>query len=233
MTCSCQQTPSIDVQVEQRTSEMIVNAQKAHSNADGVNVVVEATHTLEETATMYQSKIASILYGASKEAYLAEINAFSEWYAFQNTISEKVVIEIWELRIGGTAGNSEEVRHVYDRANSNALEQEILANALMKQSYATPYLEMATMEQILSAKEKLMDELHNTHWNVHMQCVEPHLADEIDAYLAQDLALFQKWLSARKVFESCLNKKVRVIFSSQTGYWLDLYLSTLKGEFID
>ena len=59
------------------------------------------------------------------------------------------------------------------------------------------------------------------------------LADEIDAYLAQDLALFQKWLSARKVFESCLNKKVRVIFSSQTGYWLDLYLSTLKGEFID
>ena len=53
-----------------------------------------------------------------------------------------------------------------------------------------------------------------------------------DGFIANDYSLFQEWLSARKALEVLLNPDVRNIYSSQTRYWQDMFLQTLRGKYI-
>ena len=227
--------PSTDEQVEQQKKVMIDSSQHTYSHAEMWDVINGFTRALEDSASLYQSKIISILNSPGREAYLAEREAYSNWYANQKFMSYHVVCEIWELYIGGTAGGTLECMHPYDRANPNAAEQMILFNALTKQAYAASFQASATMEEILSAKDSLVAELKSTYSLIdnedNWRSLD-HTADEVDEFITIDLSLFQKWITTRKAFEACLDSDLRSIYASQTGYWLDLYHKTIQGGFI-
>ena len=148
-------TPSIDKQIEQRKNVLLDSVSRTYTHIEEWNAVTAFTKALEDSSATYQSKIESILIGPAREAYTVERDAFSRWYDYQNVVADNVVDEIWELCIGGTFGGTLYVMHLYDRANANMTEQEILFNALTKKASATLYQSSATMEDIRSAKEQL------------------------------------------------------------------------------
>lgn len=228
-------TPSLDKQIEQRKDVMLDSAQRTYSNAEMWEVIEAFTHAMEDSAATYQSKIDSVLTGPAREAYIAERKAFSNWYDYQSFVASDVVVEIWQLYIGGTAGGTLYEMHLYDRANANMTEQGIVFNALAKQAYAASYQSSATLEDILEAKDSLVAELMSTYSLIdnedNWRSLD-HTADEVDEFITIDLSLFQKWITTRKAFEACLDSDLRSIYASQTGYWLDLYHKTIQGGFI-
>jgi len=228
-------TPSLDKQIEQRKTVMLDSAQCTYSNAEKWEVIEAFTHAMEDSAATYQSKIDSVLTGPAREVYIAERKAFSNWYDYQSFVASVVVVEIWQLYIGGTAGGTLYEMHLYDRANANMTEQEIIFNALAKQAYAASYQSSATLEEILEAKDSLVAELMSTYSLIdnedNWRSLD-HTADEVEGFISKDLSLFQEWISARNDFESLVNPDISDLFSSQTGYWLDLYLQTIQGKYI-
>lgn len=227
--------PSLSKQIEQRKNVMLDSANRTYSNAERWDVIEAFTKALEDSAAIYQSKIDSILRGPAREAYTAERDAFSRWYDYQNVVARDVVVEIWRLYIGGTAGGTLCEMHLYDRANANMTEQEILFNALTKQFYASLYQPRSTIEEIQPAKDSLICALNFTYSIIDNEDnwrYLDHSADDVDGFIANDYSLFQEWLSARKALEVLLNPDVRNIYSSQTRYWQDMFLQTLRGKYI-
>ena len=228
-------TPSLDKQIEQRKTVMLDSAQCTYSNAEKWEVIEAFTHAMEDSAATYQSKIDSVLTGPAREAYIAERKAFSNWYDYQSFVASDVVVEIWQLYIGGTAGGTLYEMHLYDRANANMTEQEIIFNALAKQAYAASYQSSATLEDILEAKDSLVAELMSTYSLIdnedNWRSLD-HTAEELDKYISKDLSLFRQWIATRNGFEAYLELNERTIYASHTGFWTDLYYQCLKGAFI-
>lgn len=228
-------TPSLDKQIEERKNVLRDSVSRTYTHIEEWNVVTAFTQALEDSSATYQSKIESILIGPAREAYTIEREAFSRWCDYQNVVAYEVVEEIWKLYIGGTFGGTLYVMHLYDRANANMTEQEILFNALTKKAYATLYQSSATMEDIRSAKDRLVAQLKSQYSSIDTEYNWRYLsltADEVEEYISKDFSLFQEWLSARKALEALLNPDVRNIFSSQTGYWQDMFLQTLSEKYI-
>lgn len=228
-------TPSLDKQIGQRKDVLQDSVSRIFIHIEEWNVVKAFTQALDDSSATYQSKIDSILVGPAREAYTAERDAFSRWYGYQNVVAEDVVQEIWEFYIGGTFGGTLYVMHLYDRANANMTEQEILFNALTKKAYASLYQSSATMEEIRAAKDRLVAQLMSQYSYIDKENdlrYLVHTADEVKEFISKDFSLFQEWISARKTLETLLNPDVSKIFSSQTGYWQDMFLQTLRGKYI-
>jgi hypothetical protein len=228
-------SPTIKEQIEQRKAHLLDSTQRTYSHAEMWGVVEDFTQSLIDSSALYQSMIEKLLNKAAFTAYKNEREAFSEWYDYQSTVSSEVVIEIWQLFVGGTAGGTLEVLHLYDRANANVTEQEILYNALTKKTYAAPFQSDATMEQILLIKDSLIDTICTTYSiidNVDNWRSLDHTDEEIASYISHDYALFQNWISTRSTLEANLDSRIGSIISSQTKFWIDLYLDTLKGRYI-
>lgn len=228
-------TPSLDKQIGQRKDVLQDSVSRIFIHIEEWNVVKAFTQALDDSSATYQSKIDSILVGPAREAYTAERDAFSRWYGYQNVVAEDVVQEIWEFYIGGTFGGTLYVMHLYDRANANMTEQEILFNALTKKAYASLYQSSATMEEIRAAKDRLVAQLMSQYSYIDKENdlrYLVHTADEVEEFISKDFSLFQEWISARKTLEALLNPDVSKIFSSQTGYWQDMFLQTLRGKYI-
>lgn len=227
--------PALDKQIGRRKNVMQDSIRNTYTHAEMWDLLEAFTQALEDSAAMYQSKIDSVLTGPVEEAYTAEREAFSKWYDYQEVVASDVIVEIWQLYIGGTAGVTLYEMHHYDRVNANMTEQEILFNALTKHSYAAPYQSNTSMEEILKAKESLVAELKTTYSFIDNEDnwhYLDHTADEVEEFISTDLSLFQKWISSRKNLESLLTPDASTIVSSQTGYWLDLYMQTVRGMFI-
>ena len=205
---------------------MLDNARHARSNFEKGEVMEAATDSLDDSAREFQSMIQSLLSGASLEAYSTEREAFNKWFEYQKVMASEVVVEIWQLYVGGSAGGSLYGRHLYDRANANATEQKILYKALTKEEYAAPYQSSATMGQILSEKDNLINDLTQAYSmiaNADIGLSLDHNADELNEFISRDWTLFQQWMSARDSLQRSLEGEVRNIFASQTGFWIDLY----------
>ena len=228
-------TPSIDKQIEQRKDVLQDSVSRINIHIEEWDVVEAFTQALDDSSATYQSKIDSILVGPAREAYSAEREAFSRWYDYQNVVAHDVVDEIWELYIGGTFGGTLYAMHLYDRANANMTEQEILFNALAKKANASLYQSSATIEDIRAAKDHLVAQLKSQYSSIDNENnlrYLAHNADEVMELISNDFSLFQEWLSARKNLEALLNPDVSNILSSQTGYWQDMFLQTLRGKYI-
>lgn len=228
-------TPSLDKQIGQRKDVLQDTVSRINTHIAEWNVIAAFTHALDDSSATYQSKIDSILVGPAREAYTAERDAFSRWYGYQNVVAEDVVQEIWEFYIGGTFGGTLYVMHLYDRANANMTEQEILFNALTNKAYASLYQPSATMEDIRAAKDHLVAQLMSQYSSIDKENdlrYLVHTADEVEELISKDFSLFQEWISARKTLEALLNPDVSNIFSSQTGYWQDMFLQTLREKYI-
>ena len=228
-------TPNLRHQANQEQKNMWAAAHRAHSHMEMLEVMEDITDSLLKSSKAFQSKIITLLDGATLDAYRTERKAFAQWYDYQEVIAKEVVVEIWQLYIGGTAGGDLYELHLFDRANADYLEQKNLYDALTKQTFALPYESLATMEQIMAEKEKLIDRLQLTYSIIdnedNWKSLD-HNAKELDKYISKDLTLFQKWITARNALEACLSSDSRTIFSSQTGFWLDLYLKTIQGKYI-
>lgn len=227
-------SPVIDDQIYQRKQYLINATQEAYSHAEQWEVIETFVKSLNDTAAIYQTKNEAILIDESLDAYKKEREAFSNWFAYQKVIASDVVVELWELFCGGTHGGTLYEMHLYDRSNANTTEQEIVYQALTRTAFAAPYHGTATLEQIITAKNNLESELEYAYSSVVKYGDWPyieHTADEENTYLSKDLELFQKWMSARDNLQLYLNEDLRILFSSQTGYWKDLYLQTYSSRF--
>lgn len=219
---------------EQQKTVMLDSTRHKYSNAERWDAIRDATRDLICTSANYQTRIRAILEDEALEAYDSERKAFSEWQKYQRTISADVIVEIWELYVGGTAGGSLEIMHPYNVANSDAKEQEILYNALMNTPVAAPFQGSATVEQITEAKDNLISSLSSAYSMFEGKNDWPnisHTAKEEDGFLTEDLKLFKEWIVARERLEPYLQDNVRTIYTSQKGYWLDLLLRNYKGEY--
>ena len=223
----------LDELADMKKSAMLDSVSCARSNAEKRELIVAATASSNAKAEWYQNKIKSYLNKAALKAYNAEREAFKEWYSYQNVIASEVVVELWELYAGGSAGGNYECMHLYDIANANASEQEILYNALSHSVFAEPYEANVTMEQVYSAKDKLVAELKQTYSVINSDTDSrgiSHTAEELEDFIDKDLTLFQKWIAARASFSSILGEKTYLLYSSQTGYWIDqlIYFSRIN-----
>lgn len=201
-----------------------------------VNLLLNAK-PFDDTADTFQCKIMNTLKGDALDAYKKEREAFSAWYEYQNTISEEVIGDIWELYAGGSAGWTFQEGHLYDIAKANASEQVALYEALIKRPSNNQCRVEVTMQQIESAKEKLVtdySELYSQYENIGPdgwpKVDNTHI--QISEYLDKDLALFNKWITDREILESLLKRKLRTYYESLSADWKNLYLQKYKEHFI-
>ena len=201
-----------------------------------VNLLLNAK-PFDDTADTFQCKIMNTLKAEALDAYKKEREAFSAWYEYQNTISEEVIGDIWELYAGGSAGWTFQEGHLYDIAKANASEQVALYEALIKRPSNNQCRVEVTMQQIESAKEKLVtdySELYSQYENIGPDGWPKvdNTPIQISEYLDKDLALFNKWMTDREILESLLKRKLRTYYESLSADWKNLYLQKYKEHFI-
>lgn len=235
--CSITAEPNLEEQTECRKAQMLDNVQQCHSNAEKGEFIVNATHNLDDVALSIQCKIENILHADILEAYQAERESFSAWYAFQQTMAEEVIGNIWELYVGGSAGGSFQTIHLYDIANTNTTEQAIIYNAISKKSYAKPYLGGTTLAQIDSVRKELAAEIHDSFslFNDVYQDSWPNINNtptQISELIDRDIVLFKQWISDRNALEPLLNERVRKLYASNTTYWKHLCFQKYTEHFI-
>ncbi len=230
-------TASLAEQVHQRKSELFVGARQYVSNAEKEEFVTNAIEALDDTAATFQAKLLEVLSRRVVDAYKAERGFYSAWYAFQQTVSLEVISDLWELYAGGSAGGSFQVIHLYDIANTNATEQEILYGAIVEKSFPEMCYENASFEQIDSTKAQLCLEfrnLYSQHENIGLEGL-PAVNNEpehLDTLLDADVELFKKWMSARDALEPLLGKGIRELYASHTAYWRYVYQKNYQERFI-
>jgi len=230
-------TASLAEMVHQRKSELFVEAQQYVSNAEKEVFVTNATVAFDDTAATFQAKIREVLPRRIVDAYKAERGIYSAWYAFQQTVSLEVISDLWELYAGGSAGGSFQVIHLYDIANTNATEQEILYSAIAEKSFPERCYENASFEQIDSTRAQLCLEFRNLYSQHEKIGSEGYptvknVPEQLDSLLDTDVELFKKWMSARDALEPLLDKGVRYLYSSHTAYWKHLYQRNYQERFI-
>ena len=216
---------------------MSVEALQYFSNAEKKGFVTNATVALDDTAEAFQAKIQGVLPRSVISAYKAERSCFSAWYAYQQTVSQEVVGDLWELYAGGSAGSSFQAMHLYDIANANAAEQEILYGAMAGKSSPEMCCEHASFRQIDSAKVQLCLEfrgLYSQHENIGPEgwpevTIVP---EKLDTLLDTDVELFGKWMSARDALEPLLDEGVRDLYASHTAYWRYVCRKNYQERFI-
>lgn len=201
-----------------------------------VNLLLNAK-PFDDTADTFQCKIMNTLKAEALDAYKKERGSFSAWYEYQNTISEEVIGDIWELYAGGSAGGTFQEGHLYDIAKANASEQAALYEALIKRPSNNQCGVSVTMQQIESAKEKLVtdySELYSQYENIGPDGWPKvdNTPIQISEYLDKDLALFNKWMTDREMLESLLKRKLRTYYESLSADWKNLYLQKYKEHFI-
>ena len=226
---------SIDALVAQEETILLDNARRAHSHVEMWTVMSGIRDSLAASAKDCQHKITPLLKDIALDAYIAERQAYSEWYDYQDVIASEVVTEIWDLYIGGTAGGDMYEKHLYDKAIADYAEQMLLHSCLTKHVSVTPYQGSASMNQILTEKERLINGLQSTYSMIDNEDNWRglrHNAEELDGYISKDLALFQEWITARNALEPLLEPDVHTIYSSHTRFWMELYYQCLKGGFI-
>lgn len=230
-------TASLVERVHQRKSEMIIEAQQYVSNTEKEEFVTNATVALDDTTASFQAKILEVLPRRVVDAYKAERDLFSAWYAYQQTVALEVIGDLWELCAGGSAGGSFQVIHLYDIANINATEQEILYEAMAEKSFPEMCYENASFEQIDSTKAQLCLEFRN-QLSQHEKIgpngwpAVKNVPEQLDNMLNADVDLFKKWLSARDALEPLLNKGLRDLYASNTAYWRYVYQKNYQERFI-
>ena len=201
-----------------------------------VNLLLNAK-PFDDTADTFQCKILNTLKAEALDAYKKERGSFSDWYEYQTTISEEVIGDIWELYAGGSAGWTFQERHLYDIAKANASEQAALYDVLIKKPSNNQCRDAVTMQQIESAKEKLVTD-YSEHYSQYENIGPegwPQVSNspmQISEYLDKDLALFNKWMTDREVLESLLKRKFRTYYESLSADWKNLYLQKYKEHFI-
>ena len=209
--------PEIESLVNQRRAEML---EKFYEKRE-----------VEEMAD-----VAFLLRGKALEAFITERRAFEEWYAYQDAISERVIMDIWQAYSGGSAGGSFQVAHLFDIAIANAAEQEILYKVLAREGLARPSQESACMEQIEAAKDDLVEDLKSLYsgfdTNNNWRMIE-YTPDQLEVFLDRDLALFRKWMTSRKQLEASLESDVQTLYSSITSFWIYLCLTQYQTRFIE
>ena len=183
----------------------------------------------DDAAETIQCKLLNTLKGDALDAYKKERESFSAWYEFQETISEEVMGDIWELYAGGSAGGTYQERHLYDIAKANASEQAALYNALIKKPSNNQHKEAASMQQIESEKDKLVkdySELYSQYENIGPEGWPKvgNTPSQIAEFLDTDLALFSKWKKDRETLESLLKRKLRTYYESLSADWMNLCL---------
>ena len=238
--CDCNQvkrTPSMEELVQLRVSQMLSDIQQYGINSEKAEFMVSSTQALDDSAVLYQTKIQSILTNSVLAAYRAERESFAVWYDYQHTISEEVVGEIWELSWGGSAGSSFQNGHLYDIANANAAEQELLYDAIVGKTNPEICHENASIQQIDSTKAQLSLEFRNLY--SQYENIGPDgwpavkiTPSQLDALLDADFEMFVKWMSVRELLEPLLDKKVRHLFASHTAYWKYIYQKKCKERYI-
>ena len=237
---SCNQpaaTGSLAEQTHQRRSEMLAEAQQCLSNAEKAAYVTRATSALDDAALAYQTEMHQTLPADAIDPYETERASFAAWYAYQQTIAEDVIGDLWELYSGGSAGGSFQVIHLYDIANANATEQELQNAALARKSFPEKCHENASFQQIDSTKAQLCLEFSNLY--SHHQDIGPdgwpavkHTPEQMEALLDADIDLFQKWMIARDALESLLDKDIRDLYASHTAYWKYVFQKEYQERFI-
>lgn len=227
----------LEERATQRKTEMLENVKQCYSNADKGDFVTDATQRLNDEADSLQSKVGGILDGDALAAYKAERASYEEWLSFQQTVSEEVIGDIWELFVGGSAGGSFQTIHLYDIANANAAEQAILYEALANKTLAHMSEETASLEQLDSARIALTAVFEN-HYSQYENigpdgwpCVH-YSPEQISALLDKDMSLFKEWMANRAALEPFLEKDVRKLFASHTSYWMQFCLRKYKERFI-
>ena len=196
-----------------------------------------APSALDDAALAYQTEMHQTLPADAIDPYETERASFAEWYAYQQTIAEDVIGDLWELYSGGSAGGSFQVIHLYDIANANATEQELLNAALARKSFPEKCHENASFQQIDSTKAQLCLEFSNLY--SHHQDIGPdgwpavkHTPEQMEALLDADIDLFQKWMIARDALESLLDKDIRDLYASHTAYWKYVFQKEYQERFI-
>ena len=120
---------------------------------------------------------------------------------------------------------------------ANASEQAALYEALIKRPSNNQCRVEVTMQQIESAKEKLVtdySELYSQYENIGPDGWPKvdNTPIQISEHLDKDLALFNKWMTDREILESLLKRKLRTYYESLSADWKNLYLQKYKEHFI-
>ncbi len=191
----------------------------------------------EDAAEKFQCMILNTLKSDALDAYKKERESFAAWNAYQQTISEEVIGDIWELYAGGSAGWTFQERHLYDIAKENAAEQTALYEALIKKPSVCQPKDVADLQLIEAAKEKLVKDYVNRYSQYENSGSDgwPKVNNtpaQIAEYLDKDLDLFKKWMTDRDAFESRLKKSLRTSYSSFTTDWKILCLQKYNEHYI-
>ena len=214
----------IEQQVKLRKDALISTLSQYSSNFEKNSAASEATRALEDSAKVYQDMICNLLDETARAAYEKERETFMAWYSFQDSVSWSAVSDIWSMFVGGTAGAALCASYLYDIANVNITGQRILYDALYKRLYATRSGKSATTEELRRTKELVADALKCWDSIVDKDSYQreyiANSPDQINAFLEEDIKLFQQWISERDRLEQCLPKRVQSLFSSCTDYWV-------------
>ena len=230
-------SPGLEELVVSRQSELIDGARWLYINAEKCEFVSNAIIGLDSAAISLESEISNVLTADARDAYKAERESFAAWYLYQRIISDEVIGDIYQLYAGGSAGASFALRHLFDIANACASEQQILYEALTKQSLAGFYDGNATFRQIDSAKVELCADIRRLFYQFEDigskgYPVVNNTPSQLGAFLDRDLDLFGIWIADRKVLEPLLKEGVSELYASNTAYWLNLCLRKYQEGFI-
>lgn len=238
LSCNPHESSRMDIeqQASLRKEALISTLSQYYSNIEKNSAVSEATRGLEDSTKVYQDKTCYLLEEKARAAYEKEREAFMAWFSFQDSVSWNVVDDIWNMYVGGTAGASLCTSYLYDIANVNLTEQSILYHTLSKHLFATPSGKIATIEELIRAKELVVDELKRWDSVVdedsYLREYVEHSPVQINAILEEDIKLFQRWISERDRLELSLPKTVQSVFSSCSYYWIGERISCYKEGLI-
>lgn len=100
---------------EYRTEKLMAFVRETPlSNSGKCGVIYFCGSILESMSKVYFDAIENTLNAKQRKVFTAERKAYQDWHKFQDRIRDEVILDVWETRIGGTAGATLEARHYYE-----------------------------------------------------------------------------------------------------------------------
>lgn len=233
ISCARRDSPAEDISVpllvQQQEESVKANLTMRYSHIDRWDYVDSVTNALNQQAICERDTIGALLSEVFSnttrlsKVYNDERDAYSMWRGFQQAVSNDVILAIWELFVGGTAGGDVISRHCYDIASINLADQIVLSVALGNKPCCSSDCNTVTSDQIDHVKETLFGYLGSSSAAI----------EKAKDVINVDYWLFSEWMNKRKELESCLPDPCKRVYSSNTDYWMLFYYEQIHNCFIN
>ena len=190
-------------------------------NAEKGEAIQGLADRYSETASQLSDSIALLLPERSRRLYNNERQAYERWRSWQETISMKLIGDIWELWYGGSALGSFQTLHIYRIEDQNLEDNLELYGLLCGLSAPKDVVEDVSLFQLREEADRLLNEV--TDKDHH---------DRMAQTISIDLSILRNWLSAREAFSMSLPRSVRREYDKQTNRWLMLCRSQYACRFV-